>query len=288
MSGRDARGTRFLNVGPGFFTTMQIPMLLGREIDQRDRAHTSSVVVINERFATLNFGGRNPLGLHITLRGPRPREMAIIGVSANVQYQGLKEQFVPIVFVPYDQGDWPPIEGLTFALRTNGDPLSYVNSIRDIVRRADARVPVTNIRTQPGEIAQTINREIVFARLCTAFAVLALIIATVGLYGTTAYAVARRTGEIGIRTALGATRRVVLAMVLGDVLVQVAGGLVVGIPIALGASRFVDSFLFGLKPTDPWALTIAVGVLAAAALAAGYVPARRASRIDPMTALRHE
>ena len=288
VSGRDARGTRFMTVGPGFFTTMKIPLVFGREIDQRDRAHTSPVVVVNERFATVNFGTSNALGRHITLGGPRPRDMEIVGVSGNVRYQGLKEDFVPVVFVPYDQGDWPPLEEMTFALRTNGDPLRAESSVRDIVRRADARVPVTNIRTQTGEIDQTINREVVFARLCTAFAVLALIIATVGLYGTTAYAVARRTGEIGIRSALGATRRAVVALVLSDVAIQIAGGLIIGVPLALLASRFVESFLFGLQPTDPLALVIGVVVLTAAALVAGYIPARRASRIDPMTALRHE
>jgi predicted permease len=288
VAGREARGTRFLNVGPGFFTTMEIPMLLGREIDRRDRAHTASVVVVNERFATVNFGSANPLGRHITLGGPAPRDMEIVGVSANVRYQGVKEEFTPVVFVAYPQGDWPPLEGMTFALRTNGDPLTYANSVREIVRRADPRVPVTNVRTQSGEIDQTINQEVVFARLCTAFAVLALLMATVGLYGTTAYGVARRTGELGIRAALGATRRAVVALVLRDVILQIAGGLMIGVPLALAVSRFVDSFLFGLKPTDPVALVIAVIVLAATALLAGYVPARRAALIDPMRALRHE
>ena len=288
VAGKQARGTRFLNVGPGFFTTMQIPMLLGREIDQRDRADNAGVVVVNERFATVNFGAGNPIGQHITLGGPRPRDMEIVGVSANVRYQGLKEEFTPIVFVAYPQGDWPPLEEMTFALRTNADPLSYATRVREIVRRADARVPVTNLRTQSAEIDQTINREVVFARLCTAFAILALIIASVGLYGTTAYGVARRTGEIGIRSALGATRRAVVALVLSDVAVQIGGGLIIGVPIALFASRFVESFLFGLQPGDPWALAIGVFVLAVAALVAGYIPARRASRIDPMRALRHE
>ena len=128
----------------------------------------------------LNFGASNPIGRHITLGVPHRATWKSSACPANVRYQGLKEEFVPIVFVPYDQGDWPPIEEMTFALRTIGDPLGYVSSVRDIVHRADARVPVTNIKTQPGEIEQTINQEIVFARLCTAFAVLALIIATVG------------------------------------------------------------------------------------------------------------
>jgi predicted permease len=267
---------------------MQIPLLLGREIAARDHAHTPSVAVVNERFASLHFGARNPLGQHVTLGGPTPRDMEIVGVSANVRYQGLREEFVPVVFVAYDQGDYPPIEGMTFALRTTGNPLAYDRAVRDIVHRADARVPVTNLRTQAGEIDETINQEIVFARLCTGFAIIALVIASVGLYGTTAYAVARRTSEIGIRMALGARREKVVLMVLREVIVLAALGLAIGAPLALGISRVVESFLFGLKPTDPAAMAVSVSILALAVLVAGYVPARRASRIEPTIALRHE
>ena len=214
--------------------------------------------------------------------------MEIVGVSVNVRYQGLKEPFVPVVFIPYDQGDWPPIEEMTFALRTAGDPLSFVRAVRDIVHRIDVRVPLTNIKTQVGEIEETINQEIVFAKLCTGFAILALVIASVGLYGTTSYGVARRTSEIGIRMALGARREKVVLMVLREVLVLAALGLAIGAPLALGISRVVESFLFGLKPTDPGAMAISVSILALAVLVAGYVPARRASRIEPTIALRHE
>jgi ABC-type antimicrobial peptide transport system permease subunit len=157
-----------------------------------------------------------------------------------------------------------------------------------MVRQADARVPVSDVRTQAAAIDQAMNQEIVFARLCTAFAVLALVIACVGLYGTVSYSVARRTGEIGIRMALGAQRGGVLRMVLRDVLAMAAVGLAIGLGAALAASRFVQSFLYGVKPNDPLALAAAVAILLGAALVAGYVPAWRASRIDPMTAVRHE
>ena len=147
-------------------------------------------------------------------------------------------------------------------------------------------MPVAGVRTQAADIDQTITQEIVFARLCTAFAVLALIIASVGLYGTMAYTVARQTREIGIRVALGARRGAVIWMVLREVCVLAAAGLAIGVPIALGTSRFVEAFLFGTKPNDPMAIAIAVAILVGAALAAGFAPARRASRIDPMVALR--
>jgi ABC-type antimicrobial peptide transport system permease subunit len=147
---------------------------------------------------------------------------------------------------------------------------------------------VTSVKTQAADIDQTINQEIVFARLCSAFAILALVIACVGLYATMAYAVARRTSEIGLRMALGAGRGAVIWMVLREVCVLAAVGLAIGVPAALGTSRLIESFLFGVRPNDPRALALAAVILLTAAFVAGYGPARRASRVDPMVALRHE
>ena len=209
-------------------------------------------------------------------------------MAATVRYGGLKRTVPPVVYVPYPQATYQPLQGMTFALRTSGDPLAVAGIVRRLVHEADARVPVAGVRTQAADIDQTINQEIVFARLCTAFALLALIIASVGLYGTMAYTVARRTREIGIRVALGARRGAVIWMVLREVCVLAAAGLAIGVPIALGTSRFVEAFLFGTRPNDPRAIAIAVAILVSAALAAGFAPARRASRIDPMVALRHE
>jgi ABC-type antimicrobial peptide transport system permease subunit len=149
-------------------------------------------------------------------------------------------------------------------------------------------MPVTELRTQAAEIDQTINQEIVFARLCAAFAVLALTIACVGLYATMAYVVARRTSEIGIRMALGAAQRTVTWMVLREVCVLTVLGLAIAVPTALATSRLIESLLFRTRPDDPEALALAAAILLAAALAAGYGPARRASRVDPVVALRHE
>jgi predicted permease len=284
-----AIGATFLAVGPAFFTTMQIPMLLGREIGERDQPGSPVVAVINDRFAKANFGNDNPVGRHLMFGGGRiaARDMEIVGVSKDARYGDLKGRVPPVVYIPYKQGAWP-VKGMTYALRTAGDPLVYVNTIREIVHQADARVPVASARTQVAQIDQTINQEITFAKLCTAFAFLALTIACVGLYGTMSYNVARRTGEIGIRMALGAQRGSVVRMVLGEVVVLAAAGLAISVPTALGASKLVESFLFGMKPNDPRALTAAVVTLLSAALLAGYFPARKASRIDPTVALRHE
>jgi predicted permease len=280
---------RFLTVGPSFLTTMQIPILAGRDIQERDRSGSQPVAVINERFAKINFAGQNPLGRHLILwKDNRPaRDMEIVGVSKNARYGGLKQEIPPVVYIPYDQG-YPQPNEMVYALRTAGDPLAYVNSVREIVRTADERVPVSDVRTQAVEIEDNIHQEITLADLCSAFAMLALTIACIGLYGTMSYTVARRTGEIGIRMVLGAQRGTVIWMVLRELLVPAAVGLAISVPAALGASKFVQSFLFETKPNDPLALALAVAILMGSAILAGYVPARKASRIQPMTALRHE
>jgi len=289
VNGVPSRGHRILSTGPRFFTTMQIPMLRGREIDERDRPGSLPVAVVSQDFARRYFGEENPVGRRIRLVGPdgwTPVDMEIVGVGATVRYGGLRGSIPPVVYIPY----WlaPELDQMTYALRVDGEPLRYVGSVREIVRQADARVPVTAVRTQAADIDQTINQEIVFARLCSAFAILALVIACVGLYGTMSYTVARRTKEIGIRVALGARRGLVVWTVLREVCLLVAIGLIIGVPIALGSSRLIASFLFDVKPDDPRALVLAAATLLSAALLAGYGPSRRASRVDPMIALRHE
>jgi predicted permease len=283
---------RLLTVGPAFFTTMQIPILTGRDFEERDRPGSPAVAVINQVFAKENFKDRNPIGQHVILRQgeegqPLARDMEIVGVSKNARYGSLTRDIPPVVYMPYDQG-YPRPNQMVYELRTFGDPLRFVNSVREIVRRADGRVPVSEVRSQVEDIDQTINQEITFAELCSGFAILALLIACVGLYGTVSYNVARRTGEIGIRMALGAQRGRVVWMVLREVCLLAVLGLAISLPITLATSKLVESFLFRMKPNDPLALTLAVTILLSAAILAGYVPARKASRIDPMIALRHE
>jgi predicted permease len=275
-----------MSAGPRFLTTMQIPILAGREIDDRDQPGSRPVAVISERLARTYFENENPVGRRITLPDEK-RELEIVGVSANLRYGGLKneEESAMTVFVAVSQ--FPP-DRMTYALRTGGDPLRFVQSVHEIVREADSRIPVTNVVTQAAEIDRTIRREITFAKLCTGFAVLALLTACVGLYGTMSYNVARQVREIGIRMALGEQRGAVIWLVLRRVLILAAVGLAISVPAALGASRLVKSLLFGTQPNDPGTLALAGVVLLGAAFLAGYAPARRASRIDPLAALRHE
>ena len=177
---------------------------------------------------------------------------------------------------------------MVFALRTAGEPLGYVNAVREVVRQADTGVPVSDVRTQTADIDRTINQEITFARLCSGFAILALAIACVGLYGTVSQTVAYRTGEIGIRMALGATHLRIVWIVVRDVFALSAAGLAVGISAALSTSGLLASFLYEVKPTDPAALLLPVAIFLGAALLAGFLPARKASRIDPMMAIRQD
>jgi predicted permease len=289
ISGAEPQDSNILTVGAGFFTTMQIPLLMGREIDERDRRGSPMVAVVNEAFAKLSFGDRNPLGQHLSLRGICEKcEIEVVGVAANSLYGDLKGTMQPTVYLPFAQGGWGPVQQMYYELRTAGNPLSYVSAVRDLVRRADDRLPLSEVKTQSAWIDQTISQEITFARLCSAFAVLALAIACVGLYGTMSYNVSRRTGEIGIRIALGAQRGRVVWMVLREVFVLLAVGLAISLPTALVTSKLLESFLFGMKPNDPLALAGSVVTLVSAAILAGYVPARSASRIDPMIAIRHE
>jgi predicted permease len=279
-------GARVMAAGPRFLTTMQIPILAGREIDDRDQPGSAPVAVISERLARTYFENENPLGRRITLPDEK-RDLEIVGVSANLRYGGLKNEEEGAMTVLVAVSQFSP-DRMTYALRTAGDPLRFVQRVHEIVREADSRVPVTNVVTQAAVIDRTISREITFAKLCAGFAILALLMACVGLYGTMSYNVARQAGEIGLRMALGAQRGALVWMVLRRVLLLAAVGLAISVPAALIAFRLVKSLLFQTQPNDPGTLALAGIVLLSAAILAGYVPARRASRIDPLAALRQE
>lgn len=294
VSGKRTDTVFILDVGPSFFTTMGIPILLGRDIEDRGRA----AAVVDEAFAKTYFPDENPIGQHITAPGAdanKDQDVEIVGVSARAKYGNLRTQAFfgslsdpPVVYFLYNHVAFPPVGQVVFELRTAGNPLTYANTVREIVRKADPGVPVSNIKTQAAEIDERTNQERIFASLSAGFAILALAITGVGLYGTVSYNVARRTNEIGIRVALGARPARVIRMILQDVLTTALAGLAIGIPTALLASKLVTSFLYDIKPNDPLALTAAVAILLAAAFAAGYAPARRASRVNPIAALRNE
>jgi macrolide transport system ATP-binding/permease protein len=289
VAGAQPKSSSYLSIGPDFFNTMHIPVLRGRAIEDGDRPGSPYVVVVNQVFAKNFFGDGDPIGKHVTLPRACPTcDIEIVGLVANARYGRLKEPPPPTMFLSLSQAVGNTVGQVTYQLRTAGNPFGVSNAVRRIVERADPTVPIVRLKTQEALIEGVINQEVTFARLCIAFALLALTIACVGLYGTMSYGVARRTSEIGIRMALGAERAAVVWMILREVLTLAAIGLAISLPAALAASRLVESFLYGMKRNDPLTLTAAVLTIATATLVAGYVPARNASRIDPLVALRHE
>jgi predicted permease len=294
IPGGDIKGSRILPIGPGFFSTMGIPLLRGRAIGVGDRAGAPYVAVVNQAFVKTFFGTEDAIGRHVISLACGTCDLEIVGVAGDSLYGNLRATTFfpagppPILFLSFSQAIWEPVGDVWYELKTTGDPLAAAAAVRDVVKRADPHVPVIRMKTQRALIDGTINQPITFARLGTAFALLALLIACVGLYGTVSFGVARRTTEIGVRMAIGARRAAVVWMVLGDVLLLAAIGIAIGVPASLAASTIVESFLFGTKRNDPLTLAVAVLTMTAAMALAGYLPARSASRIDPMVALRYE
>jgi predicted permease len=278
--------TNMMYVDSAFLDTMQIPVLLGRGLEEGDLA-SPAVAVVNQRFASFFFGSESPIGRQFALSSATNPLFEIVGVAKEAHYNSLQESEQPVVYLPYTQ-NLVRLGGFYFELRTVGNPLSAVAAVRRIVHDASPLVSITEVNTQAQKIEQTISQERTFANLGTCFAVLALLIACVGLYGAMAYAVTRRAGEIGIRMALGAQRPKIIWMVLREVLALTGAGLLVGCVAARFTTHFVESFLYGLKANDPIALAAGMAILLAAAVAAGCAPAWRASRIDPAVALRNE
>jgi predicted permease len=274
-----------LSVDEGFLRTLQIPIMLGRGLEHRDIT-TPAAVVVSQKFSDTVFPNQNPLGLHFALQR-RAGDFEIVGVARNAHYNSIEEDARAVVYLPFTC-DVANLTGMYFNIRTAGNPMNFVGAIREIVRQQSPTVLMTSVNTESRIIDQTIGQQRTFADLGACFAGLALVIACVGLYGAMAYAVARRTGEIGIRMALGAQRRIILWMVMREVLVVAAIGLAVGYYIARQTGHWIESFLFAMKPNDATATLLAIAILFVAALMAGFAPAWRASRIHPMTALRNE
>ena len=284
---RAGRGlsTCIVPVDASFLATMQIPVLVGRDLNARD-IRDPRAAVISEVFARKFFPEGDAIGRHLQI-GAGKKDLEIVGIAKKTIYNSLKEDTPPVVYVPYtfDLNDLPAV---WFELRSAGDPLKLAQRVREVVHEAAPSAPVTNLKTQAAQIEQTISQERTFANLCTCFAVLALIVTGVGLYGMTAYAVARRTSEIGIRMALGAERWSIVGMMLRQAVGLAAVGLAIGLVAAWQTTHIVGSFLFGVKPQDPGAIAGATVLLLVAAIAAAWGPARRAARVDPMVALRNE
>jgi len=280
---------RFDQIGPGYFSTLGIPILLGREIGPQDAGTSAPVCVINEALSRFYFGKQNPIGKHITDEFPDTRTtFEIVGVTKDDRDHRLRDDIPRRFYIPFFQGlgGIPPAGN--FEIRTFADPNSVIRMIRQQVEQVDRSLPILSASPLGELLDRRLTQERLLAQLCGFFGALALLLASVGLYGVLSYSIARRTNEIGIRMALGAQRRTVLGMVLRETVVVVAVGIAIGVPVAFGLTRLVSSKLYGLKSTDPLTITLATLILAAVAMLAGYLPARRASRVDPLIALRYE
>jgi macrolide transport system ATP-binding/permease protein len=272
-------------IGERFFETLEIPLLGGRSIDAQDVTARRAVAVVDERFAETYFPDLDPIGRTVEVNGEG--ELSIVGVAANARHDVVRGDVRPVVYFSYTWDPHAP-PAMVYEMRVADDPLGYADTFRRIVRELDPDVIVTSVYTQDDGIDRTIRQEIAFAGLSNAFALLALLIACIGLYGTVSYNIARRAPEMGIRMALGATRSGVLNLVIRQALGLGVAGVLVGLPAALLAARFIEGFLWGIEPYDPTAVAVASAAVLAAVALAGYAPANRASRIDPMQALRTE
>jgi predicted permease len=283
----ESMNPNFNYVLPGFFRTLGIPLVAGRDLAASDVRGAPKVAVVNETFARYFFKDENPIGRRFGLgRNGKSFDVEIVGVVRDGKAATMREEPRRYAYMTYmqeqDEG------GLTFYVRTAVRPDVIADSLRAAVRRVDATLPVTELKTMSTQIGESLFVERMVAALSAAFGLLATLLAAVGLYGVMSYAVTMRTREIGLRVALGADRRTVLLLVLQEVALLVAIGVAIGLPGGYGLGRIVQSQLFGLTARDPLTFALATFVLLATAFLAGLVPAARASRVDPMTALRYE
>ena len=291
--GKGDDGSGLDMVGPNYFSTVGIPILLGREILESDTAAAPKVCVINESFARKFFAGRNPIGMHVTVvdehpGGDKRAAYQVVGVARNAHTSALRDKIEERMYEPFAQHHGDNVKRANFLIRTAADHTSVLGAVRQAFRRVDPALPILYARSMEEEMAPETAPDRATAQLAVVFGGVALALAAIGLYGVLSYGIARRRGEIAIRIALGADPGRVVAMVLRETSALLAVGLAIGGGLTYGACRLITSQLFGVAPQDPLTLVLGVGLLLAVALNAVYLPARRASRLDPMAALRQE
>ncbi len=287
---QDARSLQIRVVTPDYFRAMHIPIVRGRSLGEEDRAGSTPAVVVNERAAALLWPEANPLGHEFTLgtrlgQGALPAGGTVVGVAGNVRDHGPMANVAPSVYLSHAQF---PMGFVTLAIRTRGEPTSVTEPMRAVLAELDPDVPMFSVRTMEQRAASSVARPRVYLLLLSLFAATAVLLAALGIYGVLMHAVAQRTREIGIRLALGARRGEVVGMVVRHAALLAIAGLGLGLSLALGASRLIRSLLFGIEPSDALTYTVVALALLGIALLASYLPARRASRIDPIRALRYE
>ncbi|HEX7957487.1 MAG TPA: FtsX-like permease family protein, partial [Pyrinomonadaceae bacterium] len=277
-------------VRENFLEAMEIPLLAGRTLSVQDDARAPKVAVVNQTFARKFFGGESPLGKRITFDPETPGDVEIVGLARDAKYTSQRAETPPTAYLPWLQ-ELRGVSSVVFEVRTAGDPNEAVAAVRRAVREVDASLPVNNVKTQVEQADETMAMERLFAKLLSLFGLLAQALAAVGLYGVLAWSVSRRTHEIGIRMALGASRGAVLGMVLRQGMALALAGVGLGLAGAYALSRYlgsVERMLYGVEPADPLTFGLIALFLTLVALLACYIPARRATRVEPMEALRYE
>jgi predicted permease len=273
-------------VRPDFFDTVGIRLVLGRNLNKHDVRTTPKVALINEAMARRHFPGENPVGKRFKFGIlPASRYIEIVGVVSDTKYTRIQAEVPATVYTSYLQ---ETIGGMHFAVRTAADPMTIAPQLTEAVYRVDKDLPLFEVKTQEQEVAETQNAERGWAVACSVFGILALVLASIGLFGIISFSVTRRTNEIGVRMALGASGGNVVRMVMRESMLLVGIGVIIGIAAALGVARLVESQLYGLQPHDPFTIFTAVLLMLGVAGFAGYLPARRAAKVDPMVALRYE
>jgi putative ABC transport system permease protein len=277
-------------VSPGYFHTMGIALVKGRDFNLRDDVTASPVVIINQSFARRYFPNQDAIGQRIQSgmskgNGPGPMR-EIVGVVGDSKHFSLSDEFAPEYYLPYSQvGFWPSLDLL---VRSTGNPAAQLDAVRNVIHRMDSELAIYNVQTMDEMVSHSTNQPRFNAFLLSLFAAVALLLTAIGLYGVMAYSVVQKTHELGVRMALGADPRDLLYMVLRRAIVLVGTGLGAGIVVGLGLARFLANMLYGVHPQDAATFAGVSVVLMAVGLLAGYVPARRASKVDPMVALRYE
>ena len=275
-----------LVISADYFSTMGMSLQQGRGFTDHDDQNAPKVAVINETAVRKYFPNENPIGRRFGSTIETAGQLEIVGVLRDAKYDSVRDPAPPTMYVPYLQQ--PRTPQTIFQLRTSGDPIAAVGAIREAVRQIDPNLPLMDVSTQLDTVEKRLKQERIFAQAYTLFGGLALLLASIGLFGLMSYSVARRTNEVGIRMALGARARDVLTLVMRESMTLVAAGVVIGVVTAVAAGRLVTTLLFGLAATDTLTIATAVTVMFVVSGLAAYLPARRASRVDPLVALRYE